>query len=317
MTFKRKLKQKVFSLSKIKPVNMIILGTYSLLRPIAPDFLKKFYSRFPVNGKVRSQLNGSKEFIMLSDGSDTIANRIYWVGIDSYEHLTISIFPKLLQKAHVFFDIGANTGIYSLIAAAQNNNIEVHSFEPVDIIYKALERNIKASNFLNVVTNEIALCDFNGESEFNLQSVNDPIIPLGSSLRKDMGEASNMRIIKVKTQTLDSYVNEHNIQNIDIMKVDTEGTEDKVFEGGADTIEKFRPVVICEVLSNLIEDKIQDFFGRLNYKYYFVADNTLELCREIVGDPKVVSNYLLVPGEKTDQYLEGFRITEIDKKVFV
>jgi hypothetical protein len=75
--------------------------------------------------------------------------------------------------------------------------------------------------------------------------------------------------------------------------------------------------VICEVLSNLLEDKIQEFFGRLNYKYYFVGENTLELCREIVGDPKVVSNYLLVPEEKTDEYLGGFRITQIDKKVFV
>lgn len=316
MTSKKRFKQKIFAVSKLKPINKVILGSYSFVKPFAPRFIKKIYSKFPVNGITKAQLVDSKQFIMKSDGSDTIANKIYWNGIDSYEHITISIFPRLLRQANTFFDIGANTGIYTLIAASMNRRIEVHAFEPVDVIYRILEENIKINELNNVRLNELALCEFNGESQFNLQSVNDPIIPLGSSLRNDMGDKNNMRIIKVQTCTLDRYVEENNISGIDIMKVDTEGTEDKVFEGGSNSLQRFRPVILCEVLSNLIEEKLHNIFDKLDYEYYYVNEEKLERCKTIVGDPNIVSNYLFVPAEKAKVLLGDLQISEIDKKEF-
>lgn len=317
MTIKKRIKRLVIPVSKFRPINLLIRGSFRVLKPILPEGLTKIYSKLPVNGKVRSKLEGSNEFVMVNDGSDSIANDLYWKGIDSYEHITIHLFPRLLKHTRVFFDIGANTGIYTLIAGSQDHEIEVHAFEPVDIAYVPLTKSININKFRKVYANQIALSNFDGTSEFNLQKTVDSTIPLGSSLRKDMGDSANMRIIKVKTQKLDTYVHENNISRIDLMKVDTEGTEDKVFEGGEKTINEHRPVILCEVLSNTnIAPKLHAFFDSKKYNYYYVNDNLLEQVDKIIGDPYVVSNYLLVPEEKNPQILNGATVNKIPFKTF-
>ena len=311
-----KLKRFIFSFSKIKIVNLWIRGSYIILRPVLPGGIHKFFYKFPVNGKVKGQVEGAKPFIMVNNGSDSIANDIYWKGIYGYEKTTMKLILKLLSNSEVFFDIGANTGLYSLVAASLANEIKVHAFEPVDMAYNMIVAGKNASNFDNIKTNEIALSNFDGESTFNLQMSDESTIPLGSSLRQDMGDQQNKRTIKVKTFKLDTYVEKNGVTKIDLMKVDTEGTEDKVFEGGEYTITKFRPVIICEVLSNLIEDKLHSFMDNKNYTYYYVDENELQQCEKIIGDPNVVSNYLFVPEEKASLFLKDIKITKIKEKVF-
>ena len=311
-----KLKRLIFSFSKIKIINLWIRCSYKILKPALPSGIRKIFYKFPVNGKVKSQIEGSKPFIMMNNGSDSIANDIYWKGAFGYEKTTMDLILKLLSSSDVFFDIGANTGLYSLVAASSERNIMVHAFEPVDIAYNMIVAGKNASNFDNIKTNEIALSNFDGESTFNLQMSDESTIPLGSSLRQDMGDQKNKRTIKVKTMKLDTYVEKNVVTKIDLMKVDTEGTEDKVFEGGDNSISKFRPVIICEVLSNLLEDKLHLFMDNKNYIYYYVDENELQQCDKIIGDPYVVSNYLFVPEEKVSLFLMGIKITKIKEKKF-
>ena len=112
---------------------------------------------------------------------------------------TMNLILKLLGNSEVFFDIGANTGSYSLVAASLNKKVNVHAFEPVDAAFNMLVSSKNLSNFDNIKPNNIALSNFNGESTFNLQMADSPVIPLGSSLRQDMGDQHNKRTIKVKT----------------------------------------------------------------------------------------------------------------------
>ena len=95
------------------------------------SFLPKTFSRIPVVGKVRVPIK-EKHFFMKSDGDDTIATALFWRGLKGFEYETISIIEKLLQSDNIFFDIGANTGIYSFIAATKVH--KVYSFEPVPSI---------------------------------------------------------------------------------------------------------------------------------------------------------------------------------------
>jgi FkbM family methyltransferase len=77
--------------------------------------------------------------------------------------------------------------------------------------------------------NRVALSDYDGETTFNVQKIHSPRIPLSSSMRQDMGEAER-EIVVVPTLKLDSYIKNNNIDSIDLIKIDTEGTEDKVLE---------------------------------------------------------------------------------------
>jgi hypothetical protein len=126
---------------------------------------------------------------MKTDGIDGIANEIYWYGLVSYDVETISTFRELLNISKTFLDIGANTGIYSLLAAIKGDYMQVHSFEPVQRAFKWLAKNKEVNHFQNMHINRVALSDFDGETTFNVQKMHLPRIHLGSSMRKDMGEA--------------------------------------------------------------------------------------------------------------------------------
>lgn len=316
MTTSKKIKKFLFSLFKIKAFNLPVIVLCKFLKLFAPGKITTFFVRFPVNGKVHINMKNAKPFVMVNDGSDTIANEIYWKGISAYEPQTENIILKLLPNADIFFDIGANTGLYSLIAASQSPNIQVHSFEPVDSAYNLFNKSKSANNLNNIVLSKIALSDFDGESTFNLQ-LNATGVPVSSSLRQDMGDQKNKLIIKVETQMLDTYVEVNGITKIDFMKIDTEGTEDKVLRGAKNVLEKFRPVFVCEVLAYTnIEEKLISIMNGRSYNYYFLQDNLLEQVEKIVGDPYVVSNYLFVPIEKANRFLNNIPVTKIKEKIF-
>lgn len=63
------------------------------------------------------------------------------------------------------FDIGANTGVYSLLSKSLNPKAKIYAFEPVQRTFKRLEQNIAINNF-DVTTEQIALSDKSGKQIF-------------------------------------------------------------------------------------------------------------------------------------------------------
>ncbi len=300
----------------IKIINALMIFEYKVLSVILPRKLLKPFHRLPVIKNITVYEEGFKPFYMKSDGRDTIAKEIYWDGLRSYESRTLNIIISIMKQSSVFFDIGANTGLFSLLASSTDNISKIYSFEPLDSAYNLFEENIKLNGFNRIKNNKTALSDFDGESVFNIY-MGDSSIPLGSSLRNDVGDTSLYSEIKVKTEKLDTFVNANNIDSIDLMKIDTEGTEDKVLEGAINSIKKFRPVMFCEVLAHTkTEPGIHKIMDNMDYKYYYVNDSQMEQVENIIGDPFIVSNYLLMPSEKAELLLKGFKVIKIKEKVF-
>jgi hypothetical protein len=136
MPVKRKLKLLIFNLLKLKLINFLFLALSSIVKAINIRPLSQFFFRFPLNRRIKVITPEGWRFFMKTDGSDGIATEIYWYGMESYENETISAFRELLSISKTFVDIGANTGIYSLLAASKGNNMQVHSFEPVQRVFK-------------------------------------------------------------------------------------------------------------------------------------------------------------------------------------
>lgn len=110
---------------------------------------------------------------------------------------------------------------------------------------------------------------------------------------------------KVKTMRLDSYIEKVGVEKVDLIKIDTEGTENDVLNGAEKVLTKFRPVLICEVLHNLIEDKLHEILDSMEYDYYLISNKEtnnykIKKCDRIVGDKYIVSNYLFLPKEKSE-----------------
>jgi FkbM family methyltransferase len=236
---------------------------------------------------------------METDGRDSIASLVYWLGPESYEPETIRVFLTLAEKSPVVFDIGANTGLYALLAAARRiPGQSVRAFEPVPGIFEFLRRNASINGFSSIVSECAALADFDGEIEIHVPDSNT--FPTGSS--SIVGYRRSSEAIRSPAVRLDSYARKNRLTRLDLLKIDTEATEPKVIDGAQQTIRRFRPWMICEVLAGTTEQALQERLTLLHYRYFLITDNGIVPKNEIEGDPKYeCRNYLFAPEERLDE----------------
>lgn len=136
----------------------------------------------------------------------------------------------------VIFDVGANIGSITLAAARSFPNAHIYSFEPVRATYQILSESIKNYSeritplnfgFFNVSKRlDIHITSFHGANSILGQSLNY------KSVHPHIKEIDTESI---EVCTMDSFVSNNNIGRIDIIKIDVEGVEKEVIEGGRET----------------------------------------------------------------------------------
>lgn len=161
----------------------------------------------------------------------------------------LNILKKLSNNIDTIFDVGACHGRYSLAAKKIFPNAEYHLFEPFPNAFSELEKNIKISN-LKASINNIALSNFKGNTDFHINKLHET-----NSLSKAIKTNSqiddlttNENIISVGIDTLDNYIEEKKISEINILKIDVQGNTFEVLEGAIRLLSKQKiDVIQCEV----------------------------------------------------------------------
>jgi len=143
----------------------------------------------------------------------------------------------------VVFDIGANDGVFSLMAAI-NPRMQCFAFEPAPANYDILQTNIALNNLQHRVrTFQLALADKKGTAALKVPSSGrqDGFACLGNPLRfTDWTEH------EVPVTTIDHFVKDHHIERVDLLKIDTEGCELFVLRGARQLITTSRPNILIE-----------------------------------------------------------------------
>ena len=136
----------------------------------------------------------------------------------------------------IFWDIGANIGLYSIYAAQKHKNIIIYSFEPSTSNLRVLSRNISINELQNkIIINQFPLLD----KEFSFFEMNEPEFIEGWAMNT-YGEALDYKgekfVAKQKYRIFGAsvdYLIEKNILKIpNYIKIDVDGTEDKILSGG-------------------------------------------------------------------------------------
>lgn len=133
------------------------------LREIYPNhpFIKSLYFR----GKFDVSINHKYRFRIINYGG-IIEERTLRDGLfNTWENESGHIWKQLCPLADVIFDIGANTGIYSLVAKTINPNSKVYAFEPSPRNFKKLNRNNEINNF-NIHSEQLAVSNETAEKIF-------------------------------------------------------------------------------------------------------------------------------------------------------
>lgn len=155
------------------------------------------------------------------------------------EHKEAEAFLSLALPGMTIFDVGANLGIYTLMAAKRvGARGVVHAFEPTPRIVKKLQDNIRLNHFSNVIVNQVAVSNTRGTAQFFIHDEDDR-----SSLAPISGTAISVPLI-----TLDDYVAQQGISHLDLMKLDVEGAEVQVLNGSKRLLSGPRaPTILLEI----------------------------------------------------------------------
>jgi len=196
-----------------------------------------------------------------------------------------NLYDKISENP-VIFDVGGNRGQSIEAYLKIFNNPVIHSFEPVktdfDLIYEKFKNN------KNIFLNNFALGDKTEAKEFNItaQTWNSSFNKINSgkdwlkARTKETNTTEAGPIVKdfyvtetqkVKVIRLDDYYKDNNIDKIDLLKIDTQGYEDKVLEGSLNTIKENK---IKAIMTEIIFDDIYDkYFSFSDIEKFIVPNN--------------------------------------------
>jgi len=160
-------------------------------------------------------------------GDSELSRLIYCRHFEAAERAFANSF---LRPGDVFVDVGANIGLFTLIAAACVLPAgRVVAFEPTALTYTRLAENVHLNNFANVNCVKMAVSDHGGY--LNLIQSSDGFDAWNSLAKPTMGKALSEE--RVEAIAWDSYAYKHDlIGRVTMMKIDVEGWESRVLAGG-------------------------------------------------------------------------------------
>jgi len=219
------------------------------------------------------------------------------------------LLRNIIKPNQVIFDVGANVGTWSSEVLAINEDAQLYAFEPVFMIFQDLNNKVKAKNFycFNI--------GFSDKVEHKIMYYY-PDVPAMSSVYRRSALIEKDKQIKpietvMQTQTIPYFCLNNNIKEIDLLKIDTEGSEYDVLYGSIDMLKegkiksiqfeygecyKDSRTTLMQIWRLLMEYDYSlyriikqglihiSFFESYleNYKYsnYFAVHNSIELKRE-------------------------------------
>lgn len=196
--------------------------------------------------------------------------------------LTRKILSELLKekKEIYFYDIGANTGYYGIMAAhLGEGKIKCYSFEPLKEYCDCLWESIRLNRFDDVTkVLNFALGNENGQKSLYLDGS-------GSSFSHEFVGSGDLSQKMVEVKRLDDVILSEKLALPDFIKIDVEGFELEVLKGGERIIKGALPVIFVEIaysLKNLGRNFVNenynqtmDFLNRLGYKILCLDDDKL------------------------------------------
>ena len=207
------------------------------------------------------------------------------------------LIKKFLKPGDTLIDVGANMGYFTAIGLSKVGKTgQVHSFEPMKKFVAYLKQLKGLNPDYKMIINNCALGEEKGTAKIfeNKKNIG------GHSLIKDfVGTELLEREHEIQVNRLDDYILENSLENISVIKIDTEGYEFPVILGMKRFLEKTnkKPIIIAElspksfeILNQKLSD-FEDFITSFSYSTYAICG-----CHKIdIKTIKQQTNVVLLP----------------------
>lgn len=184
------------------------------------------------------------------------------------EH-TLNFALEKIYPGRVFFDVGANFGLWSLAFAHKMR--DVYAFDPLPTNIESIKTNSRLNGFDNIEVVPLAVSDSIGEVSFT-----DP--GSGNTAVGRMGNGT----LTVPTIALDAFCAERGIERVNLLKIDVEGAEILVLRGATKLLSgESAPTLIFELDPQMPKnfgssaDEILNLVRSFGYQTFIVGKNEL------------------------------------------
>lgn len=216
-----------------------------------------------LKGEVKYNLRNGSEFLARA-GTEDLSEIAVVASGSEYK------LDKLkLPKSPVIIDLGGYIGDFSIpTARSLKSKCKIYSFEPNLENYDLMIRNIKLNKIKNIVPSRVAISDFNGSGYLKTEKLNTDAYYLLENVKKN-----NCRV-----RTLPSEFKKLKIKKVDLLKMDIEGEEEKIFKHKAslDLIKKTVHYIFIEIGPKYESSQMKKILDK-NFNTLFVHNNVLAL----------------------------------------
>ena len=230
----------------------------NLLKSTSRGLFRWYLSKFPLrDGKVflydhlhQSLMPGErlltvtldKGFRMRLDLGDAEQRKVYFFG-HYHERYEAALVARLLDPGEAFWDVGANVGYFSMVAAAAVGETgEVLAIEPGTAALERLTENVSLNPYKNIRIFNLAVADAEGEATLYRA---DGIADSSASLFAAAAGAAGGEVCR--TVALDGWLKQEGLRSPDFLKLDVEGAELAALQGAAGILTASRPLLLVEM----------------------------------------------------------------------
>jgi len=246
-------------------------------RSVKPAYLRRLYH----SKKFKVEL-GKKSFF-LSGTKNSLENSIFFnslTGCDEGYSLELFIKISEYKKDIIFWDVGANSGVYTLVMRCINENSIIVAFEPAEGARSKLIINLKNNNYSfkelsqdqksvdSIIIVDKALSSSNKTLDFHYYNIDDDYTYGG---RISTLSTSSLRIETVKGITAKAVGQSNSRLIPNFLKIDIEGFEYEALLGFGNYLKNLE-VIFIEILSDDLGIKIESLLSPTFFRFFDIND---------------------------------------------
>ena len=194
-------------------------------------------------------LSDADSYIAVASGRDTMVR--FDPGL--FEPEITYLMQTLIRPDDVILDIGANIGFHTVTMARAAHRGHLYAFEPVPEMAEQHGRNCAFNRLENVTLCNFALGNEKTELQMRVNTGGEGLQGTSTFIAENFNVNVNPDRYETRTmqvRRLDDIVGSLELPGrIAFVKIDTEGFDTQVIEGGLETIRAHRPIVIAEAHS--------------------------------------------------------------------
>jgi FkbM family methyltransferase len=226
----------------------------------------KIYQHLHFEGPFSVQIDSRHRYQIYSHGSQ-VENDLFWAGHGGgWERTSLRVWTALCEGSNrLILDIGANTGVYALSAAAVAPQATIIAFEPIARIAAMLSRNVALNGF-SIAIEQSAVSDHSGRLP-----IYDTLVEHNYSASLE-GQGPNAASYEVDVVSIDDWLAKHPDELVTALKIDVERHEPAAIRGMRTLLATQRPSVLIEILDEVVGAQVASSIEGFGYTMYQIDE---------------------------------------------